>query len=94
MYSFPNLFYEKGLSFCGLKIVVHLGFENIFHTRNCFDWLGSCGSPNRAYDGFLESPIFLVCFPKFQLMTRCILGAIGHEVKAVPRRSEPEEQIW
>ena len=64
MYSFPNLFYEKGLSFCGLKIVVHLGFENIFHTRNCFDWCGSGGSQNLAYDGFMESPICLVCFPK------------------------------
>ena len=27
---------------------------------------------------------------KLQLMNRCILGAIGREVKSVPRRSEPE----
>ena len=31
---------------------------------------------------------------KLQLMNRCILGDIGHGVKAVPRRSEPEQQIW
>ena len=33
------------------------------------------------------------CFLQFQLMNRFILGAIGHEVRAVPRRSEPEQQF-
>ena len=33
-------------------------------------------------------------FVKFQLMNCFILGAIGHEVISVPRRSEPEQQIW
>ena len=64
IYCFPNLFYEKGSSFCGLKIVVHLDFENNFHTQNCFDEFGSCGSPNYVYDSFLESPICLFSFPK------------------------------
>ena len=38
---FPNLFYENGWSFCSLKIVVHLGFEDSFHTRTMFDDFGS-----------------------------------------------------
>ncbi len=29
-YGFYNLFHEKGLGFCGLKIVVHLGFGHSF----------------------------------------------------------------
>ena len=46
------------------KIVFISVVEQSFHTRNCFDWFGSCGSPNRAYDGLLESPICLVFCPK------------------------------
>ena len=73
--GFPNLFYEKGWSFCGLKIVVHLGFEHSVHTRNFFDWFGSCGSPHREYDGFLESPICLVCCPKISANESLYFGS-------------------
>ena len=46
------------------KLLFISDFEHSFHTRICFDCFGSCGSPNRAYDGFLEIPIYLVCFSK------------------------------
>ncbi len=60
-YGFSNLFHEKGLSFCGLKIVVHLGFGHSFHTQNGFDDFGSCRSLNWAYDSLFEIPRCLVC---------------------------------
>ena len=61
---FPNLIYEKGWSFCMLKISVHLGFGTQFFTKNILNEFGSCRAPNRAYDNFLESPGCLVCFCK------------------------------
>ena len=60
----PIYLMKKVIAFTFGKFVVHVGVEHSFHTRYCFDWFESCGSPNRAYDGFLESPMCLVCCPK------------------------------
>ena len=61
--DFPIYFMKKVIAFTFWKLLFISVFEHSFHTRNCFDWFGSCGSPNRAYDGFLEVPIYLVCCP-------------------------------
>ena len=84
------LFHKEKMSFWAFKNSVHLGLKEQIFTRFCFDWFGGCGSPNQERFIFLESPLCLVMVLKFQLMNRCILGAIGREVQAVPRRSEPE----
>ena len=62
------LFRKKSWSFWSFKNSVHLGLKEQIFNRNCFDWFGSCGSPNRAYDGFLEIPICLVCYSGSDLL--------------------------
>ena len=71
----PIYLMKKVIAFTFWKFVVHVGVEHSFHTRYCFDWFESCGSLNRAYDGFLESPICLVCCPKISANDSLYFGS-------------------
>ena len=62
--DFPIYFMKKVIAFTFWKLLFISVFEHSFHTRDCCDCFGRCGSPNRTYDGFLESPISLCFFPK------------------------------
>ena len=73
--DFPIYFMKKVIAFTFWKLLFISVFEHSFHTRNCFDWFGSCGSPNREYDGFLESPICLVCCPKMSANDSLYFGS-------------------
>ena len=67
--SQKNLDFLKFQKECSSRIV-----KQIF-TRFCFDQFGGCGSPNRAYNGFLESPICLVYCPKLSANESLYFGS-------------------
>ena len=58
------LFRKKKLIFYGFKNSVHLGLREQIFTRNCLNDFGDCRFPNQACLSFLESPRYLVSFPK------------------------------
>ena len=88
----PLFYFTKKDGFFGVLNKVFISeFEQSFLTRNVLSDFGSYRSPNWACDSFLKIPRCLVCFPKFQLIIRCGLEAIGFEVKSVQKEYDFEQ---